>query len=105
MALAQNDRITQLTLASRLGIAVGLANIYLKRLARKGYIKCVRVRPNRLAALNSLAAARLERKQSSRHFGTGEAAELAYLSLKEFGIEPVVVFDATGGERLLGRPH
>src|SRR5262249_56790042 len=37
-------------------------------------------------------------------YGRGEAAELAYLSLKEFGLEPVAIFDADGGHRFLGMP-
>jgi hypothetical protein len=37
-------------------------------------------------------------------YGRGEAAELAYLSLKECGLEPVAVFDARGTEQFLGMP-
>ena len=37
-------------------------------------------------------------------FGSGEAAELAYLSLKESGLDPVAVFDAEGGGVFLGMP-
>ena len=36
--------------------------------------------------------------------GRGEAAELAYLSLKESGLEPVAIFDKDGGARFLGMP-
>ena len=36
--------------------------------------------------------------------GSGEAAELAYLSLKESGLEPVAVFDKEGGHDFLGMP-
>jgi DNA-binding MarR family transcriptional regulator len=50
-AIAENETLTQRGLASRLGIAVGLANLYLRRLARKGYIKCVNVRSNRVRYL------------------------------------------------------
>ena len=54
-ALEQEATITQRTLASRLGMALGLTNLYLKRLIRKGYVKCVTVSPSlgpRLAALS-----------------------------------------------------
>jgi len=34
--------------------------------------------------------------------GTGEAAELAYLSLREQGIEPAAIFDDVSGGRFLG---
>jgi predicted transcriptional regulator len=50
-AVEQNARVTQRTLASKLGIALGLTNIYLKRLVRKGYIKCVNVQSNRITYL------------------------------------------------------
>ncbi len=37
--VGNNPAVTQRTLAKKLGVALGLANLYLKRLARKGYIK------------------------------------------------------------------
>ena len=37
-------------------------------------------------------------------YGPGEAAELAYLTLKEFGLEPIGVFAATAGGEFLGFP-
>jgi hypothetical protein len=37
-------------------------------------------------------------------YGTGEAAELAYLSMAELGLECVAVFDRVEGGRFLGRP-
>ena len=37
--VGNNAIVTQRTLAKKLGVALGLANLYLKRLARKGYIK------------------------------------------------------------------
>src|SRR5262249_20462784 len=37
-------------------------------------------------------------------FGCGEAAEIAYLSLKEYGLEPVAIFDVDGGQEFLGMP-
>jgi DNA-binding MarR family transcriptional regulator len=47
-AIEQESTVTQRGLALRLGIALGLTNLYLKRLIRKGYVKCVTVAPNRL---------------------------------------------------------
>ncbi|HEY6507990.1 MAG TPA: winged helix-turn-helix domain-containing protein, partial [Vicinamibacterales bacterium] len=47
-ALEGQSTITQRTLAGRLGMALGLTNLYLRRLIRKGYVKCVTVAPNRL---------------------------------------------------------
>lgn len=43
--------LSQRTLAKRLGIAVGLTNLLLRRMARKGYIKVVNIQKNRLRYL------------------------------------------------------
>ena len=132
-AVEQDSRVTQRSLASRLGIALGLTNIYLRRLVRKGYIKCVNVQSNRISYLitprgiaekarltyefmdyslalygevrQHLRAVLQECAAAHRRvaiYGRGEAAELAYLSLKEFGLEPVAVFDVEGGHSFLG---
>lgn len=133
-AVAEDRTITQRSLAAKLGVALGLANLYLKRLARKGFIKCVNVQSNRLIYLitpkgisekTRLTYEFMEYslslyKQTRRHlhgalqpqirsgakraaiYGTGEAAELAYLSLKEHGIEPAAIFDGHGGGEFLG---
>src|SRR5258707_12817050 len=37
-------------------------------------------------------------------YGRGEAAELAYLSLREAGLEPVAIFDESNGHEFLGMP-
>ena len=37
-------------------------------------------------------------------YGTGEAAKLAYMTLKELGIEPAAILDGRGGGRFLGHP-
>jgi DNA-binding Lrp family transcriptional regulator len=134
-AVEQDARVTQRTLATKLGIALGLTNIYLKRLVRKGYIKCVNVQSNRISYLITprgiAEKARLtyEFMDYSLHlyagvrqrlrtvfqvcaaggrrvaiFGRGEAAELAYLSLKEAGLEPVAIFDGDAGPEFLGMP-
>jgi DNA-binding MarR family transcriptional regulator len=48
-AVERGEPLTQRTLASELGIALGLANSYLKRCVRKGLIKVNQVPPNRYA--------------------------------------------------------
>jgi DNA-binding MarR family transcriptional regulator len=132
-ALEQEATITQRTLAGRLGIALGLTNLYLKRLIRKGHIKCVTVAPNRLMyMLTPRGVARKARltyefmrysldfyhdvrrylrenlgaavaaQQRVAVYGTGDAAELVYLLLKDMGLELVAVFDAQGDSRFLG---
>ena len=133
-AVQQDSRLTQRGLASKLGIALGLANIYLKRMVHKGYIKCVNVQPNRISYLitprgiaekarltyefmdyslhlygevrQHLRAALRECAAAGKRvaiYGSGEAAELAYLSLKESGLDPVAIFD-TDGREFLGIP-
>ena len=134
-AVEQNAHVTQRGLANRLGIALGLANIYVKRLMHKGYIKCVNVQRNRISYLITprgiAEKARLtyefmdyslhlykevrqhlrevlqecaEQKRNVAIFGRDEAAELAYLSLKESGLEPVAIFDHERGGSFLGIP-
>ena len=47
--LANNDALTQRDLSSRLGIALGLVNSYLKNLIAKGYITVKAIPPKRYA--------------------------------------------------------
>ncbi len=135
-AVEQDRHITQRNLAAKLGVALGLTNIYLKRLIRKGYIKCVNVQSNRLLYLitpqgiaektrltyefmdyslhlyrevrqhltHVLRPCRDEGVSRIAVYGTGEAAELAYLSLREQGLEPVAIFTIDGGGMFLGIP-
>ena len=46
-AVHDNNTITQRSMASDLGIALGLANAYLKRCIRKGFIKVQQIPSNR----------------------------------------------------------
>lgn len=135
-AIVENERMTQRTLASKLGIALGLTNLYVKRLARKGFIKFVNVQSNRILYLITpqgiLEKTRLtyeyidyslhmyrEVREHLREilqplvtataktiaiYGTGEAAELAYLSIKEVGLEPTAIFDGDERSEFLGMP-
>jgi DNA-binding Lrp family transcriptional regulator len=134
-AVERDAHVTQRGLANRLGIALGLANIYVRRLMHKGYIKCVNVQPNRISYLITprgiAEKARLtyefmdyslhlykevrqhlrevlqecaEQNRNVAIFGRDEAAELAYLSLRESGLEPVAIFDLERGGSFLGIP-
>ncbi len=49
--IAEHADVTQRALSQNLGIALGLTNLYLKRLARKGYIKIRTIPANRLKYL------------------------------------------------------
>jgi len=134
-ALEQESTITQRTLATRLGIALGLTNLYLKRLIRKGYVKCVTVAPNRLVysltprgvmrktrltyefmkysldfyrdarqhLRRSLVQAVAQRRRIAV-YGTGDAAELVFLLIREMGLELVAVFDGASDRPFLGHP-
>lgn len=54
LLLSELDRdggATQRTLATKLGVALGLTNLYLKRLARKGHIKITTIPRNRFRYL------------------------------------------------------
>jgi DNA-binding MarR family transcriptional regulator len=138
-AVDEGGVLTQRALAQRLGVALGLTNLYLKRLSRKGYLKIVefprkpatrkRLRylltPKGIAektrltyehmsyALNLYRRTRETLRQTLAElapagakrivlYGTGDAAELAYLTLREFGLEPVGVFAGNGGGDFLG---
>jgi DNA-binding MarR family transcriptional regulator len=138
-AIGEGRPLTQRALAQRLGVALGLANLYVRRLAGKGYIK-IRDFPRKPAAgkrlryvLTPKGAAEKARlsyeyigyslqlyrrtRDNLREgmaglvaggarrialYGDGEAAELAYLTLREFGLEPVGVYAGAGGGRFLG---
>ncbi len=131
--LEQESTITQRTLATRLGIALGLTNLYLKRLIRKGYVKCVTVSPNRLVySLTPKGVARKARltyefmkysldfyRDARQHlrrsltvgvgkrvaiYGTGDAAELVFLLLRDMGLELTAVFGPESDGQFLGFP-
>ena len=132
-AVTQDREITQRGLAAKLGIALGLTNLYVKRLVRKGFIKAVNVQSNRLLYLiTARGIAEKSRltydymeyslylyRQVRIHlrsvleplshsgkrvaiYGAGEAAELAYLSLREAGLEPAAIFDGNASGQFLG---
>lgn len=134
-ALEQESSVSQRTLASRLGMALGLTNLYVKRLIRKGYVKCVTVSPNRLVySLTPKGMARKARltyefmkysldfyRDARQHlrrelmevvahrrrvaiYGTGDAAELVFLLVRDMGLELVAVFEPEAGGHFLGLP-
>lgn len=140
-AIGEGTPLTQRALAQRLGVALGLTNLYLKRLAGKGFIK-IKEFPKKPAARKRLryvltpkgvaekarltyefmghslslyrrtratlkeALAHLARDGMKRIalYGVGEAAELAYLTLRELGLEPIGVFAKEASGSFLGFP-
>ena len=135
-AIADNDRLTQRHLARQLGVTVSLANLYVKRLALKGFIRVINIRANRLRYLltpkgiaeksrltYSYMCRTFERYREARRslqaalhpltedghkriafYGAGEAAEVAYLCLKEGGLDLAAVFEREDSESFLGLP-
>jgi DNA-binding Lrp family transcriptional regulator len=125
----QNSAVTQRTLASNLGVALGLTNLYLKRLARKGYIKISTIPRHRIKYLltpqgmtektrltyqymeysltyyrqmrGRLKVVLTERAKAGAKriviCGTGELAELAYISLREMDLTLVGFVDGDKG--------
>jgi DNA-binding MarR family transcriptional regulator len=128
--------ITQRSLALKLGVALGLTNLCLKRLARKGYIKITTIPGNRIRYLltpqglteksrltyqymkHSLSYYRDIRERLNDMLapldgtpgqrvvicGTGELAELAYLSLREMNLTCVGFVDEDSRESFLSYP-
>jgi len=140
-AIGEGQPLTQRALTQRLGVALGLTNLYLKRLAKKGLIKITEfpnkpsprkrlryvltpkglVEKSRLTyeymaySLGIYRRTRGTLRETLSHlpgngtkrvalYGTGEAAELAYVTLKELGLEPVGVFAREAGGTFLGFP-
>ena len=138
-AIGEGRPLSQRVLAERLGIALGLVNLYVRRLSRKGYVKVTEfpskpsarkrlryllttkglVEKSRLTYEHMAYALRLYQRarQTLRESlsplpgngatrvalcGVGEAAELAYLTLRELGLEPIGVFDREVGAKFLG---
>ena len=125
----QNAGVTQRTLSNNLGVALGLTNLYLKRLARKGYIKITTIPRHRIKYLltpqgmvektrltyqymeYSLTHYRQMRerlkviltaraKAGAKRvvvYGTGELAEMAYISLREMDLTLVGFVDGKKG--------
>jgi len=133
-AIEAHRDMTQRRLSKSLGIALGLTNLYLKRLVRKGYVKITTIPPNRIGYLVTprgfaektrltyeymtlsltlyqetrevlRAALRPLLSTGQRRvalYGTGEAAELAYLTLREIGVDPIGVYADGNGATFLG---
>jgi DNA-binding MarR family transcriptional regulator len=134
--LEQNSAASQRSLSLKLGVALGLTNLYIKRLVRKGHIKISTIPPNRIRYLltpQGLAEksrltyqymqysiahyrdmrARLRGRLTQAMeegisrlviYGTGELAEMAYLSMKEMNLTLVGFIDDGKRENFLSYP-
>ena len=118
-SIERNSAITQRKLAGDLGIALGLANSYLRRCVRKGLIKIGQVRLTAeylTVSFNFFRRARsdcaeLLQECAARGWtrvalcGAGDLAEVAVLSAGESEIEVVCVIDpARAGGRCVSVP-
>ena len=135
--LAADSNLTQRHLSQKLEVALGLTNLMIRRLVKKGYVKAVSLQQNRIRYLitpkgitektrltyeyleYSLHLYRRVREVLSERlrevvrrggtnvifFGTGEVAEIAFLTLKELGLNLVgVIDDQAAGGSFLGLP-
>ena len=125
----QDAAVTQRSLADKLDVALGLTNLYLKRLAHKGYIKITTIPRHRIKYLltpqGMVEKTRLTyqyMEYSLTHYrqirerlkviltarakagakrvviyGTGELAEMAYISLREMDLTLVGFVDGKKG--------
>jgi len=123
--IEQEETLSQRELASRLGIALGLVNSYLKNLVAKGYIRIKAFPKNRYGYLLTPQGLAEKSRLAYQHLsyftnlyqiarqdyltlfrtlhtsgirrvsfcGVDETAEIAYLSLRETGLELVEVMD------------
>lgn len=124
-AIEDEPNTTQKNLATRLGVAVGVVNSYLKRVIYKGYVKTKSLQRRRLRYLltpsglkeksrltyefleysyvyiremrrktrEALTPFVLQGKKRVVFYGSNEAAELAYLAVRELGMKLVAVLD------------
>ncbi len=134
--LERDGNVTQRTLATKLGVALGLTNLYIKRLARKGFIKITTIPPHRIKYLltpqgfaeksrltylymqyslthyrdmrerlrKTLTAAAKDGVKRVVIYGTGELAEMAYLSLREMNLTLVGFVDDREVDTFLSYP-
>ncbi|HET7854694.1 MAG TPA: winged helix-turn-helix transcriptional regulator [Candidatus Methylomirabilis sp.] len=96
--IAKGQGVTQRALAKKFGMALGLTNLYIKRLTRKGYVRIVNVKRSRLKYLLTPR-------------GISEKARLAYqfmeyslsyyTSLRETFRQRLSPLSLSGGRRVL----
>ena len=127
-----SKRVTQRSIASELGIALGLTNLLMRGLVKKGWVRIRRVSPRRMIYFITPAGLRAKSEMTRQYFlnslnfyretrgrvrerlaaiagalvesgtpppvpvvfyGAGEVAEVAFVCLREAGLELVGVVD------------
>jgi DNA-binding PadR family transcriptional regulator len=66
--IASGKAVSQRSMARELGIALGLTNLLMRRLARKGWIRIVKVKPNRLLYFITPAGIAEKARMSREYF-------------------------------------
>jgi DNA-binding MarR family transcriptional regulator len=141
LELEADQAASQRRLARRLGIAVGLTNLLLRRIVANGWVQVVQIKRNQVRYLLTpsgvAAKAWLTReclqstlefyREARQHvrerlaelsaaldatggqkrlvfYGTGDIAEIGYVSLQETDLQLVAVIDAARGKPFFGVP-
>lgn len=135
--ISAGNHVTQRVIADKMGVALGLVNLYLKRLIRKGYIKVSTIPSHRIKYLltpkgvaekarltyeymdyslflyretrktirEGLVSLSNQRNRRIAIYGTSEAAELTFLTLRDLGFEVPVIISGDGNKgTFLGIP-
>ncbi|MBI3493205.1 MAG: winged helix-turn-helix transcriptional regulator [Acidobacteria bacterium] len=67
-ALESDHRVSQRSVAKKLGIALGLTNLLVKRLVRKGWVRVIHIKPNRVGYLITPAGIAEKTRMSRAYF-------------------------------------
>ncbi|MBI4596882.1 MAG: winged helix-turn-helix transcriptional regulator [Candidatus Omnitrophica bacterium] len=135
--LSRSPDSSQREISKRIGVALGMTNLMLRRLVKKGYVKIIGTKSNRLRYLitpqgileksrltyefieyslqlysrvrhslrEQLALVAQEGQRRILLSGTGELAEIAFLTIHEMKLELIgVVEEPLRRERFLGQP-
>ena len=96
--LDRDGGATQRTLAIKLGVALGLTNLYLKRLARKGYIKITTIPRHRIRYL--LTPEGITEKSRLIHLHM-QASLSNYRDMRTRLTETMSTFNGSHGQRIV----
>lgn len=101
--VGKNGEVTQRSLSQRLGVALGLTNLYIRRLAKKGLIKIINLKPNRLRY--ELTPSGIAQKTSMAFQSIQESyvfyrearrtLTVTFSAMKRTGVRSVVLYGAT----------
>lgn len=101
--VGKNGEVTQRCLSQRLGVALGLTNLYVRRLAKRGLIKVINLKPNRLryeltpSGIAQKTTMAFQSIQESYVFYREARRTLTatFEAMKRSGVRSVVLFGAT----------